>query len=79
MKYGEEVGLRVGGTWNRASNPGRAIHFSVFQKVQNSQPSIRWVKKAPSRKAKRPDHESDHSTPPSAEVKNLWSFTSTDP
>jgi len=36
MIYGEEFGLRAGGPWNRASIPGRAIHFSLFQKVQNA-------------------------------------------
>jgi hypothetical protein len=36
MIYGEEVNLRHGGSWNRASIPGRAVHFSLFQKVQNA-------------------------------------------
>lgn len=36
MIYGEEVSLRAGGPWNRASIPGRTIHFSLFQNVQNA-------------------------------------------
>jgi hypothetical protein len=28
---------------------------------------------------KRPGHEADHSPPPSAEVKNVWSYTSIPP
>lgn len=36
MIYGEEVSLRPGGPLNRASIPGRAIHFSPFQNVQNA-------------------------------------------
>ena len=36
MIYGEEVSLRAGRSWNRASISGRAIHFSLFQNVQNA-------------------------------------------
>jgi len=36
MIYGEEVSLRAGRSWNVSSIPGRAIHFSVFQNVQNA-------------------------------------------
>jgi len=32
---------------------------------------------APFLGAKRPGRETDHSSPSSAEVKNMWSFTST--
>jgi len=36
MINGEEVNLRAGRSWNRASIPGRAIQFSPFQNVQNA-------------------------------------------
>jgi hypothetical protein len=42
-----------------------------------TQPPIQWVPRALSLGVKRPGHESDHSPPSSAEVKNVWSYTST--
>jgi hypothetical protein len=42
-----------------------------------TQPPIRWVPVAPSLVVKRPEREADHSPPCSAEVKNVWSYTST--
>jgi hypothetical protein len=44
-----------------------------------TQPPIQWVPGALSLEVKRPERESDHSTPSSAEVKNAWSYTSTPP
>jgi hypothetical protein len=38
-----------------------------------------WVPEALSPWVKRPGREADHSTPYSAEVKNVWSYTSTAP
>jgi hypothetical protein len=40
-------------------------------------PPIQWVPGALSLGAKRPGHDANHSPPPSAEVKNAWSYTST--
>jgi hypothetical protein len=44
-----------------------------------TQPPIQWVPGALSLGIKQPGHEADHSPPPSAEVKNVWSYTSTPP
>jgi hypothetical protein len=41
-----------------------------------TQPAIQWVLEAHSLGVKRPGHETDHSSPPSAEVKNAWNYTS---
>jgi hypothetical protein len=38
-------------------------------------PPIQWVAGALFLGLKRPDRESDHSPPPSAEVENAWSYT----
>jgi hypothetical protein len=40
---------------------------------------IQWVSGALSTEVKRPECEAGHSPPPSAEVKNSWSYTSTPP
>jgi hypothetical protein len=42
-----------------------------------SQPPIKWVQGALSLGVHRPGLEADHSPPRSAEVKNVWSYTST--
>jgi hypothetical protein len=42
-----------------------------------TQPPIQWVLGAPFPGVKRPGREADHSLPPSAEIKNAWSYTST--
>jgi hypothetical protein len=45
--------------------------------LEPTQPPIQWVSGPLSLRVKRPDREADHSPPSSAEVKNLWSYTST--
>jgi len=40
-----------------------------------TQPLIQWVAGALSLGVKRPRCEADHTPPPSAEVKNAWSYT----
>jgi hypothetical protein len=42
----------------------------------STQPPIRWVSGALSLGVKRPRREADHSPPSNAEVKNMWSYTS---
>jgi hypothetical protein len=42
-----------------------------------AQPPIQWISGVLSLGAKRPRREADHSPPSSAEVKNVWSYTST--
>jgi len=44
-----------------------------------TQPPIQWVQGALSPGVKRSRREADHSPPPSAELKNTWSYTSTPP
>jgi hypothetical protein len=44
-----------------------------------TQPPIQWVLGGLSLGIKRPERESDHSPPSSAEVNNAWSYTSTLP
>jgi hypothetical protein len=43
----------------------------------STQPPIHWVPGALSLGVHQPGCEADHSPPPSAEVKNAWSYTST--
>jgi hypothetical protein len=43
------------------------------------QPPIQWVPWAFTPKVKRPGREADHSLPSSAEIKNVWSYTSISP
>jgi hypothetical protein len=45
--------------------------------LKPTQPPIQWVLEALSLGLKRQGHETDHSPPSSAEVKNAWSYTST--
>jgi len=44
-----------------------------------TQPPIQWVPGALSLGVKQLGHEADHSPPSSAEVKNMWSYTSVPP
>jgi hypothetical protein len=41
-----------------------------------TQPRIKWVPGALTPGAQQPGHKADHSLPSSAEVKNMWSYTS---
>jgi hypothetical protein len=67
----------------RSSSPDRVKNF-LFSKssrlaLGSSQPLIQWVPGALSPGVKLPDHEADHSTSTSAEVKKMWIYTSTPP
>jgi hypothetical protein len=42
-----------------------------------TQPPIQWVVGALTPEVKWLEHKADHSSPPSAKVKNMWSCTST--
>jgi hypothetical protein len=44
-----------------------------------TEPPIQWVRGTLSLAVKRPGREADHSPPSSAEVENVWSYTSTPP
>jgi hypothetical protein len=60
-----------------------ALHISPLHVIQtvseahpSTQPPIQWVPVAHSPQLERPGCESDHSSPTSAEVKNMWIYTS---
>jgi hypothetical protein len=42
-----------------------------------TQPPIQWISGVLSLGVKQPGHKADHSPPSSAQVKNVWSYTST--
>jgi hypothetical protein len=57
---------------------GIILFTTAFRMVLGpSQPHIQWVSEALSLWVKQPGREADHSLPSSAEVKNVWSYTST--
>jgi hypothetical protein len=66
--------LQAGRPRGRCSSPGRVKNFLhvVQTALGSTQPSIQWVPRV-----KRPEPEVDHSPPASAEVKNMWIYTST--
>jgi hypothetical protein len=73
--------LRPG--WWGVSTPSRSSEF-FFDSVSRPalgpiQPPIQWVPGTLYLEVKRPEHESDHSSPSSTKVKNSWSYTSTPP
>jgi len=44
-----------------------------------NEPPIQWIPGSLSLGIKRPRREDDYSPPPSTDVKNAWSYTSTPP
>jgi hypothetical protein len=70
---------------DRGSIPGRSRDFSLRQRVQigsGAHPvscKMSTGKGAVSSEVKQPGREADHSPSFSAEVKNVWSYTSTPP
>jgi hypothetical protein len=65
------------------STPGRVSEFFSSRPVlEPTQPISQWVRGSLSLGGggvKRPGREDAHSPPPSAEVKNAWSYTPTPP
>jgi hypothetical protein len=57
------------------------FYFSTLSRpaLGSTQPPIQWVPGALSAGVKRPGRKADHSSPASAEVKNMWMYTSTPP
>jgi hypothetical protein len=57
----------------------RIFLFTIVSRLAlgPTQPPIQWVPGALSLGVKRLGYEDDHSPPPSSEVKNAWSYTST--
>jgi hypothetical protein len=65
----------------QSSSPNRVKNFlfstSSRPVLGPTQPPFQWVLRALSPWVKRPGHETDHSSPTSAEVKKIWIYTST--
>jgi hypothetical protein len=60
------------------------LSFFLFSKssrpaLGSTQPPMQWVLGALSPGVKRPEREADHSPPTSAEIKRMWTYTSTTP
>jgi len=53
------------------------ITFLKIPALEPTQPPIQWVSGALCLSVKRPGRETDHSPPFNADVKNVWSYTST--
>jgi hypothetical protein len=72
--------LRAGRPKGRSSSPGRFKNFlfSTWSRpaLGFTQPPIQCVLGALSPGVKRPVREADHSPPTSAEVKQMWIYTS---
>jgi hypothetical protein len=61
---------------------GSGIFFLTIlsrEAVGPTMPTIQWILRALSPEIKHLRHEADHSHPSRAEIKNVWSFTSTPP
>jgi hypothetical protein len=59
---------------------GIFLFTTAFRPVLGrTQPPIQWEPEPLSMGIRRPGREADHSRPSSAEVKNVWSYTSTPP
>jgi hypothetical protein len=56
-----------------------SLHHCIQTESGTHQPPIQWVPGALPKRAKRLWREADRIPPSSAEVKNLWSYTSTPP
>jgi hypothetical protein len=75
--------LRAGSPRGRSSSPGRVKNY-LFSKssrlaLRSTQPPIQLVPGALSPGVKRTGREADHSPPTSAEVEEMWIYTSTPP
>jgi hypothetical protein len=83
MKLGQLGGIALGyglDDWGLKSQQGLGIFlFTTTSRLAlgPTQPPIQWVSGALSLEEKWPGCEADHSPPPSAEVKNVWSYIST--
>jgi hypothetical protein len=63
--------------WAGVPSPSKVKNF-LFSTL-STQPLIQWLPRALSTGLKRPRSEVDHSPPASAEVKEMWIYTSTPP
>jgi hypothetical protein len=72
-------GLDDRGVGVRVPVESRIFSTSSRPVLRPTQPPIQWVPGALSSGVKRSGREVDHSPPTSAEVKNIWIYTSTPP
>jgi hypothetical protein len=73
------LGYKVDDQWFKSQQGLGIFLFTTTSRLAlgPTQPPIQWVPEALSLGVKQPGHEADHSFPSSAEVKNVWSYTST--
>jgi hypothetical protein len=80
---GTALGYGLDDWWSRVRFPKGAGNFSLHHRVQNGYgahtASYAMGTRGSSLGVKRPGREADHSPPPSVEVNNAWSCTSTHP
>jgi hypothetical protein len=81
--FGIALGYGLDDRGSRVRFPAGAgnFFFTIVSSMAlgSTHPPIQWVPEALSLRVKRPVCEADRSPPPSAEVKNAWSYTSTPP
>jgi hypothetical protein len=75
------MGWTFGVLWFDSRRELGIFLFTTMSKMalEPTQPPIKWVPGALSLEVKRPGREADHSPSSSAEIKNVWSYTSTLP
>jgi hypothetical protein len=75
------AGLRAGwlGVWNPVGFGNFLFTTASIAVLVPTQPPIQWISGALSLEVKRPGREADHSPPSSADITNVWSYTSTHP
>jgi hypothetical protein len=71
--------LRWASCWMMVVRVPRGTGNSSLHHCVPTGSEAQWVPGAPSLGVKRQGHETDHSPPSSAKVKNAWSYTSTPP
>jgi hypothetical protein len=83
ISVGIATGYGLDDRGGRSSSLGRVKNFlfstSLRPALGSSQPPIKWVPRALSPGVKRQGCQTDHSPPTSAEVKKIWTYTSTPP
>jgi hypothetical protein len=83
VQFSSVVGIATGyGLNDRGVRVRVAVGSRIFSTpsrptLGSAQPPIQWVQGALSPGVKRPGREADHSPPSSAEIKEMWIYTST--
>jgi hypothetical protein len=85
LSFNNAVGIATGyglddrGIGVRVLVGSRIFSKSSRQALGSTEPPIQWVPGTLSLGVKRQGHEANHSPPTSADVKEMWSYTSTPP